>query len=59
MPFIKVERDYLLDKIYECRGQIDFSNADALKKLSEIVDMIVQAPLSESQANYPRIKISR
>jgi len=59
MPLVKIDRDYVLDRIYECRGAIDYTNHDALEKLSEIINLIVQAPLAESQANLPKIKIAR
>ena len=59
MPVIKVDRDIVLDKIYECRGKIDFTNKDALKAISELVDLIVHAQDAENQAVYPKIKIGR
>lgn len=59
MPLIKIERDMLIDKVYECRSKIDVENEEALKKLSELVDLIVHAPLSDNQAVYPKIKIGR
>ena len=59
MPLVKIDRDYLLDRIYECRGKIDYTNQEALEKLSEIINLIVMAPLSDSQNNLPKIKIAR
>jgi len=59
MPIVKIDRDIVLDKIYECRGKIDFTNSEALKKISELVDLIVHAQDAENQAVYPKIKIGR
>jgi hypothetical protein len=59
MPYIKVDRDTVLDKVYECRSKIDFTNSEALKAISELVDIIIHAPQNESQANLPRIRIGR
>lgn len=59
MPIVKIDRDMVLDKIYECRGQIDFTNQDALKKLSELMDIIIHAPDADNQAMYPKIKFGR
>ena len=59
MPVVKIDRDIVLDKIYECRGKIDFTNTEALKKISELVDLIVHAQDAENQAQYPTIRIRR
>lgn len=59
MPLIKIERDMLIDKVYECRSKIDVENVEAMKIISELVDLIVYAPLSDNQAAYPKIKIGR
>jgi hypothetical protein len=59
MPLVRIDRDYVLDRVYECRGKIDYTNHEALEKLTEIINLIVMAPLAESQANLPKIKISR
>ncbi len=59
MPVIKIDRDMLLDKVYECRGKIDFSNNEAIKVISELVDLIIHAPDSDSQSMLPKIKIGR
>ena len=59
MPVIKIDRDIALDKIYECRGKIDFTNKEALKLLSELVDFIIHAPEAEEKGMYPKIKIGR
>jgi hypothetical protein len=59
MPYVKIDRDTILDKIYACRGKIDFTNDEALKLISEIVDYVIHSPLTETQATLPKIKISR
>lgn len=59
MPVIKIDRDILLDKVYECRGKIDFSNNEAIKVIGELVDLIIHAPESDNQSMFPKIKISR
>jgi hypothetical protein len=59
MPYIKIDRDTILDKVYACRGKIDFTNEEALKLIGEIVDYIIHSPQTETQAAYPKIKISR
>jgi hypothetical protein len=59
MPYIKVDRDTILDKIYECRGKIDFTNVEALKIIGELVDLIIHSPQTESQAAYPKISVRR
>jgi hypothetical protein len=59
MPLIKIDRDFILDKIYECRGKIDYENKDALEHIIQLVDLIIQAPLADNQSVYPKIKISR
>lgn len=55
MPIVKIDRDAILDKIYECRGAIDHKNKDALKKIVELVEMISKSPDAENE--YPRIRI--
>lgn len=59
MPVIKIDRDVLLDKVYECRGKIDFTNKEALDTIEKIVDMIVNSQLADNQSLYPKIKIGR
>lgn len=59
MPYVKVDRDTILDKIYVLRSQIDFDNKPALKTIEELVTLITQMPILESQAVYPRIRTSR
>ncbi len=59
MPVIKIDRDILLDKVYECRSKIDFTNNDAIKAIGDLVDLIIHAPESDNQSLFPKIKISR
>lgn len=59
MPAVKIDRDFVLDKIYECRGKIDFNNKEALKLLSDLIDLIIHSPEAENQGMYPKIKIGR
>jgi len=59
MPYVKVDRDTILDKIYVLRGQIDFDNKMAMKTIEELVTLVTQTPVLESQAVYPRIRTSR
>lgn len=59
MDLIKLERDYLLDKIYECRGKIDYNNYEALDKLNEIIDIVVMAEIVENKPKYPKIRFGR
>ncbi len=59
MPIIKIDRDMLLDKIYEGRGKVDFTNKEALDIIKEIVDLIIHSPEADSQSMYPKIKIGR
>ena len=59
MPLIKIDRDFVLDKIYEIRGTIDFTNDVALKKISELVDIIIHSAEADSQSNYPTIRFGR
>lgn len=58
MPFITIDRDVLIDKIYEFRGQIEPDNKEAQKKIEELISLIASAPLEEKSA-YPRIRMSR
>ena len=59
MPYIKVDRDTVLDKIYDCRSKIDFTNTDALKLISELVDIVIHSPQDDNQSNLPKIRIGR
>lgn len=59
MNSIKLERDFILDKLYECRAEIDYNNKLALNKLNEIVDIIVQAEVIENKPKYPKIRFGR
>jgi hypothetical protein len=59
MPLIKIERDTVLDKVYELRGKIDPTDFEAMQKLNELIDLIVYAPESETQAAFPKIRIRR
>lgn len=59
MPYVKVDRDTILDKIYECRSKIDFDNKDALKIISELVDIVIKSPEPDNKANLPTIRIGR
>ena len=59
MPLIKIDRDTTLDKIYEIRSKIDFDNKDALLLISQLVDYVVHCPESDSQNNYPTIRVRR
>jgi len=49
----------LLDKVYELRSKIEFTNQEALQKITELVDMIIHSSESETQTVYPKIKIGR
>ena len=55
MPIVKIDRDTVLDKIYELRGTIDPENRDAAKKIVELVELISKSPDAENE--YPRIRI--
>lgn len=59
MPLIKIDRDTTLDKIYELRGKIDFDNKEAMKLIGELVDYIIHSPESDSQSNFPSIRVRR
>ncbi|NBO22661.1 hypothetical protein EBU94_04890 [bacterium] len=59
MSLIKIERDTVLDKIYELRGKIDPTDFETMQKVTELIDMIVYAPESETQAAFPKIRIRR
>ncbi len=59
MPVIKMDRDIILDKVYECRSKIDFSNNEAIKAIGELVGLIIHSPESDNQSMFPKIKISR
>jgi hypothetical protein len=59
MPFAKIDRDLVLDKIYECRGKIDPQNREALEKISELIDMIVYTEEPDPERVYPKIRIRR
>ena len=57
MGYVKIDRDTILDKIYECRGKIDFTNKEALELISQIVDIVVHAQ-EDNKSKYPTIRIS-
>ena len=56
---IKVDKDTLLDKIYELRSKIDFTNSEALEKITELIDIVVKSPDGENQSTMPKIRFGR
>lgn len=59
MAMIKIDRDFILEKVYECRSKIEVTNKDALDVIDKIVDIIIHSPESENKANLPTIRIRR
>jgi len=56
MALAKIDRDIVLDKIYELRGQIEPDNREALQKLNEL---IVYTEEAKPDAVYPQIRFRR
>jgi stage III sporulation protein SpoIIIAA len=59
MVLIKIDRDLILEKVYECRGKIEVTNKDALEIIDKLMDLIIHAPESENKSNYPTIRVRR
>lgn len=59
MALAKIDQDFILDKLYECRGKIDFTNKEAIEKIDAIIDIIIHSTIIENQGMFPKIKISR
>lgn len=55
MPILNIDRDSLLDKVYELRSKLNFDDKDAMTALQNLVDFIIQSESKE--ANQPRLKI--
>lgn len=56
MVNIKIDREMLIQELYELRSVIPHEDSeDAKKKLMEIVMLVQNAPVDESKANFPRI----
>lgn len=59
MGLIKIDRDLILEKVYECRGKTEITNKDALEIIDKIIDYIIHAPESENKSSYPTIRVRR
>lgn len=60
MPMIKLDRDLLLERIYEIRSKIDpDTQKEILAKIEDLVELISQSDLAEITASYPKIKFAR
>jgi hypothetical protein len=60
MTLIKIDRDMLVDELYQLRALIPLVEGDdAKQKLMEIVQLVQQAPVSETAAAYPRPRMRR
>lgn len=60
MPMIKLDRDLLLERIYEIRSKIDpDTQKETLAKIEDLVELIAQCDLAEITASYPKIKFAR
>ena len=59
MALAKIDRDIVLDKIYELRGLIEPDNREALQKLNELIEMIVYTEEAKPDAVYPQLRFRR
>jgi hypothetical protein len=59
MALAKIDRDIVLDKIYELRGTLEPENREAMQKLQELIDMIVYTEEAKPDRVYPQIRFRR
>jgi hypothetical protein len=59
MALAKIDRDLVLDKIYELRGTIDPLNRESMQKIQELIDMIVYTEEAQQDRVYPQIRFRR
>jgi len=59
MAMIKIDRDFILEKVYECRGKIDVNNKDAMELIDKVIDYLIHAPELENKSNFPTIRVRR
>lgn len=57
MTNVKIDRDMLVDELYNLRKYIPVDNDDALRYIARIVDLVLKAPAIESKSQYPRISV--
>ena len=53
---ISISRDMLIKELYNLRAYIEPENEKAKQLLSDIVDLVIRAPLNEQTSNYPRTR---
>lgn len=58
MDFIKVDRDLILNKLYECRGKINHENREVLTIINDIEDLLIQSETLNTNSKYPKIRFS-
>jgi len=59
MPVLNIDRDSLLDKVYELRSKLDFDDKEAMSALQSLLDFIIQSESKEATQPRLKIKISR
>lgn len=55
--YIKINREMLIDELYEIMGLVprgEEESEEARRKLVQLVNIVNNAPLAESQAQYPK-----
>ncbi len=59
MPFIRIERDMLIEELYSVRAAIPTECDDAKTALMKVIQLVQHAPLDEKQSRFPKISIGR
>ena len=59
MGLAKIDRDLVLDKIYELRSTVEPENTETLTKINELIAMIVYTEEAKPGKVYPEIRFRR
>jgi hypothetical protein len=59
MALAKIDRDLVLDKIYELRSTVEPENKQTLTKINELIEMIVYTEEAKPDKVYPEIRFRR
>lgn len=59
MALAKIDRDLVLDKIYELRSTVEPNNTATMQKINELIEMIVYTEEAKPDRVYPEIRFRR
>jgi hypothetical protein len=59
MPILNIDRDSLLDKVYELRSKLNFDDKESMSALQSLLDFIIQSESKEATQPRLKMKISR